>query len=144
MASEVIVNVDQIGSADWSVKVGAGPADDTIGQVVTELDDVDQCIGIICTTFQGDDPLRPTFAWDGLGVIDLPADIAIPLIVAGLAAAIELWEPRVQTLSISAAPVNATEELGAHWQITVVWQLVLGGGALSAPQTTVATIPRKS
>ena len=83
-----------ITSADWSLALDATIGDvpgDGIGQVVQGVDDVDQCIQIICTTPMGDDPLRPTFAWDMGGIIDLPVTLAIPLLVAGLAAAIELW-----------------------------------------------------
>jgi Bacteriophage baseplate protein W len=132
-----------ITSADWSLKVGAGGPTDgsSLGEVVQRLDDVDQCIGIIIRTPWGDDPLRPTFAWDLLNIIDLPATIAVPMIVAGLAEAIEKWEPRATVISITAVPINATTELGAHWQINVVWQLNLASAA-SAPQTTARTIPR--
>jgi phage baseplate assembly protein W len=134
-----------ITSADWSLKVGAdGPTDgSSLGEVVQGLDDVNQCIGIIIKTPWGDDPLRPTFAWDLLNIIDLPTTIAIPMIVAGLAEAIEKWEPRATVISITAVPINPTTELGAHWQITVVWQLNLAA-ATAAPQTTVRTIARSS
>ncbi len=132
-----------ITSTVWALKVGSGPTDDTIGQVRKGVAAVHQCIRIICTTPQGSDPLRPTFAWDMLSVIDLPVTLAIPLIVAGLAAAIAKWEPRVQVISITATPVNPSVDLGAHWDITVVWQLILGA-QLSPAQTTIATIPRNA
>jgi phage baseplate assembly protein W len=133
-----------ITSADWSLKVGAGPTDgSTLGEVVQALDDVDQAIGIIIMTPWGDDPLRPTFAWDILNIVDLPATIAVPMIVAGLTDAIEKWEPRATVISIIATPINPTTELGAHWQITVVWQLNIAAAA-SAPQTTTRTIARNS
>jgi phage baseplate assembly protein W len=133
-----------ITSADWSLQVGADPTDgSTLGEVVQGLADVDQAIGIIIMTPWGDDPLRPTFAWDILNIVDLPVTIAIPMIVAGLAEAIEKWEPRATVISITATPINATTELGAHWQITVVWRLNLAA-ATSAPQTTTRTVPRNS
>jgi uncharacterized protein len=132
-----------ITSAVWALKVGSNPADNTIGQVREGVAAVHQCIRIVCTTPQGSDPLRPTFAWDMLSVIDLPVTLAIPLIVAGLAAAIAKWEPRAQVISITATPVNPSVDLGSHWDITVVWQLILGA-QLSPAQTTIATIPRNA
>jgi uncharacterized protein len=137
------ITVADITSADWSLKVGfGGPTDaSSLGQVVQGLADVDQCIGIIMMTPHGDDPLRPTFAWDILNIVDLPVTLAIPLIVAGLTAAITKWEPRATVISINAAPINATVELGAHWEITVIWQLTLA--AASPTQTTTRNVPRQ-
>jgi phage baseplate assembly protein W len=137
--------LSDITSADWSLALDAtegGAPGAGIGEVVQGLDDVDQCIRIICTTPMGDDPLRPTFAWDMGGIIDLPVTLAIPLLVAALVAAIELWEPRVTVLNISAMPDGETPDSGAHWDITVTWQLNLAAAVPS--QTTKVTIPRNN
>jgi uncharacterized protein len=138
MSSGVPANIT---SADWSLQVGANPEDgSTLGQVVQGLADVNQAIGIIITTPWGDDPLRPTFAWDMLGIVDLPVTIAIPMIVAGLTEAIEKWEPRATVISITATPIS---ELGEQWEIDVEWQLNIAS-ATSTPQTTTRTIARNS
>ena len=138
MSSGVPANIT---SADWSLQVGANPDDGTtLGDVVQGLDDVDQAIGIIIMTPWGDDPLRPTFAWDILNIVDLPATIAIPMIVAALTDAIEKWEPRATVISITATPIS---ELAEQWEIDVEWQLNIAA-ASSTTQTTTKRISRNS
>ena len=117
-----------ISSADWSLEVG------TIGSVVQGLADVDQCIAIILSTPRGSDVLRPTFGADLWRYIDNPITLALPAIVREASAAITLWEPRVRVVSISAA---TDTDSGSHLNITVTWQLKLGGNASTTRTTSV-------
>lgn len=122
-----------ITSSDWSLKVGA------LGAVVQGLADVDQCIAIILTTPKGSDPLRPTFGADLWRYIDNPITVAVPSIVREVTAAISMWEPRVTLLAVTATPVNAGAQSGAHLNIAIIWQLKLNG-APTAPQVTKLAI----
>jgi phage baseplate assembly protein W len=132
------ITLSDISSADWSLKLGA------IGQVVQGLEDVEQCLAIIVTTPMGSDPLRPTFGADIWRYIDFPLNIAIPAIVSELTTAITIWEPRVTLISVTAAPVNdGRSQSGAHLEVSLNWQLKLGG-APSPFQTTTVTIPNAS
>ena len=134
MSTEAITLAD-ITSADWSLKLGA------IGQVVQGLADVAQCLAIILTTPKGSDPLRPTFGADIWRYIDYPVNRAIPAIVNELTQAITQWEPRVKLISVNVAPaLDETAQAGAHYNVTLTWQLRLGG-ASAAIQTTSITIP---
>ncbi|HUA36667.1 MAG TPA: GPW/gp25 family protein [Candidatus Binataceae bacterium] len=133
--SATAVTLADITSADWSLKLGA------IGQVVQGLADVAQCIAIILTTPKGSDPLRPTFGADIWRYIDYPVTRAIPAIVNELTQAITQGEPRVKLVTVNVAPaVDDTAQAGAHYEVTLTWQLRLGG--VSAPtQTSSITIP---
>ena len=130
------ITLADITSADWSLELG------TIGGVVQGIADVEQCLGIIVTTPRGSDPLRPTFGADIWRYIDFPIDVALPAIVRELTSAITTWEPRVNLISVTAQPVNdGSTQSGAHLDVTLTWQLALGG-APSPTQITTVTIPR--
>ena len=130
------ITLADITSADWSLEL------DTIGGVVQGIADVEQCLGIIVTTPRGSDPLRPTFGADIWRYIDFPIDLALPAIVRELTSAITAWEPRVNLISVTAQPVNdGSTQSGAHLDVTLTWQLALGG-APSPTQITTVTIPQ--
>jgi uncharacterized protein len=130
------ITLADITSADWSLELG------TIGGVVQGIADVEQCLGIIVTTPRGSDPLRPTFGADIWRYIDFPIDVALPAIVRELTSAITTWEPRVNLISVTAQPVNdGSTQSGAHLEVTLTWQLALGG-APSPTQITTVTIPQ--
>ena len=130
------ITLADITSADWSLELG------TIGGVVQGIADVEQCLGIIVTTPRGSDPLRPTFGADIWRYIDFPIDVALPAIVRELTSAITTWEPRVNLISVTAQPVNdGSTQSGAHLDVTLTWQLALGG-APSSTQITTVTIPQ--
>ncbi len=134
MSADAVTLAD-ITSADWSLALGA------IGEVVQGIADVEQCLGIIVTTPQGSDPLRPTFGANIWRFIDFPINVALPAIVSELTSAITTWEPRVKLVSVTAQPViDSSTQSGAHLDVTLNWQLKLGAAAASV-QTTTVTIP---
>lgn len=138
MASGVVTLAD-ITSADWSLKLDIpGHPGSGLGKVVQGVDDVDQCIAIILTTPKGADALRPTFGTDIWRFIDAPISEAQPAIVGEVAASITHWEPRVKVLSVRSTPVMRTaDQPGAHVEITVSWQLILGGSPTPKRSTSV-------
>jgi Bacteriophage baseplate protein W len=129
------ITLADINSADWSLKLGA------LGEVVEGVADVDQCIAIILTTPKGSDPLRPTFGADIWRYIDVPIDIARPAIVRELVDALTLWEPRITMVEVRVTPaLDAAAQPGAQLEVTVTWQLKLGGAPSPATSTSV-TLP---
>lgn len=133
------ITLADIKSADWSLKIdrpsrpGSG-----IGNVLTGVNDVDQCIAIILTTPKGTDVLRPTFGTDIWKYIDAPVSQARPAVVREVTQSITQWEPRVKVLSVSVAPLAASStQPGAHVEVTIAWQLDLGAPA-PVQTTTVA------
>jgi phage baseplate assembly protein W len=126
------VTLAQIHSIDWSLKLGE------IGKVVEGLADVSQCIGIILTTPQGSDPLRPTFGVDLWRYVDVPLDLAAPSIVREVTEAITRWEPRVQVLAVSVTP--ATDN-SARLAVTLTWRLRIGTSSAQTQISSVAIAP---
>jgi len=63
--------------------------------IVTDGDDIKQCIYTILTTVKGSDPLRPTFGSDVYRFIDMPMNTAAPNLVLEVYNALEKWEKRI-------------------------------------------------
>jgi hypothetical protein len=134
-----VIRLADITSADWSLMLdSAGQPGSGIGSVVMGVGDVDQCIAIILTTPKGTDVLRPTFGTDLWKYIDAPINQAGPAVVREVTQSITQWEPRVKVLSVTTTPLTGiTTQPGAHVEITVAWQLNLGGAPSPAQNTTV-------
>lgn len=133
------ITLSEIRSADWSLKLDSvGQPGSGIGDVVMGVDDVDQCIAIILTTPKGSDVLRPTFGTDLWRYIDAPINQAGPAVVREVTQSITQWEPRVKVLSVTTtALAGVATQPGAHVEITIAWQLNLGGVPSPARSTTV-------
>src|SRR5579863_7596600 len=133
------ITILDIQSADWALLLDTpGQPGSGIGNVVAGVGDVNQCIAIILTTPKGTDVLRPTFGTDLWKYIDAPINDAGPAVVREVTQSITQWEPRVKVLSVTAAPLLGTAtQPGAHVEITVAWQLNLGGAASPAQSTAV-------
>lgn len=67
-----------------------------VGQVVTQWDDIAQCLATIATTKKGSVPLMPTFGSDVWRYQDWPITRAGAHIVRELTSAWTQWEPRIQ------------------------------------------------
>lgn len=141
------ITLNDITSADWSLALDSpGRPGSGIGNVVQGIADVNQCVGIILTTPQGSDPLRPTFATDLWQFIDYPINSLLAAVVREATEALTLWEPRITLVSITAQPIiDNTVQSGAHLDVSVTWKLKLttngvGAGAIGAIQTTAISI----
>lgn len=106
------VRVDEITSADWSLKVGSP------GEIVTDLDDIEQCIDIILTTRKGSVPHQPLFGCDAWLWLDKPLQIARPNIIRECVDALTLWEPRIDVISVPVELVTI-----GHVAVTVEYRL---------------------
>ena len=102
--------VSDITSADWSIQVG------NPGEVVTELEDIEQCIGIILTTRKGSDPHRPLFGCDAWLWLDKPGNVAIPHIIMESVDSLVEWEPRLDLLSVTAQADTSGDVIFVEWQ----------------------------
>ena len=76
-------------------------ASDRLGELVTDTQDVDQCILIILTTPRGSCPHRPQFGSDLHLYIDWPLSTARPHIVRDAVTALREWEPRIIVTKVS-------------------------------------------
>lgn len=97
------VHVLDITVADWQPKLGE------IGEVVVDIDDIDQCIRTILVTQKGSVAHEPDFGSDLWRYIDWPIDQARPHVVREILDAIARWEPRIEVLAVTFGP---GDELG--------------------------------
>jgi phage baseplate assembly protein W len=143
--------LSDITSADWELMLDqnspSGLPGSGIGNVVQGVADINQCIGIILSTPQGSDPLRPTFACNLWQWLDAPINIARPHLVREIVEALTKWEPRVRVLSVvvNLVPNDLTANVNAHLDITIVWQLKVNVSGPGGPQTSqqlTITVPR--
>ncbi len=79
----------------------SGLKSDKLSELVSDTQDVDQCIRIILTTPKGSDPQRPLFGSDLHLYIDYPVNIARPQIVREAVNALLAWEPRIDVVNVS-------------------------------------------
>jgi len=91
----VVTRISEITGVDWSPKLGA------IGEVVENLDDINQCLRIILETPKGSRPHEPLFGSDLFRYVDHPVNTGMPRMIAAAIDAVTLWEPRVRLISIS-------------------------------------------
>ncbi len=87
-------------------------------QVVTNLGDLEQCIETILKTYPGQSCLRPIGSLIA-DHIDLPIDVARPLIIRDAVEAIALWEPRVELtrLEVTGNAIKGEIDLTVHWKV---------------------------
>ncbi|NRA89393.1 MAG: baseplate protein [Rhizobiales bacterium] len=103
-------------SLHWQLKLGDA-ANDNLGITVEAIADIEQCLGIICTTQKGSVPLDPNFAVDIETYIDKPSSNSIPLIVSELTTAIIVFEPRVVLMGVTAIINNYSNIIA-----TITWR----------------------
>lgn len=99
----------------------SGLASDRLGELVTDTQDVDQCIRIILTTPKGSDPHRPLFGSNLHLYIDYPVNSARPHIVREAVNALREWEPRIEVVKVTVSLVDV-----AALACEVEWKFVAG------------------
>ena len=120
----MVQRIDTITAASWQMKHGA------IGEVVTDLEDIDQCIGTIVSTERGEVPGRPDFGVRIHEWIDTPLHIAAPNIVREVFEAVAIWEPRAVVEEVNPTPT------ANGFEIDIVWRPAAGGPG----QSTVVSL----
>lgn len=101
----------------WQPRIGRNGAD-TLGQIVTGLDDVEQCINTIVLTEKGSVPTQPEKCTRLAPYVDRRPDYAIPNISREIFNAVRIWEPRVVV-----ERVTITQDDFAHFRFPVFWRL---------------------
>ena len=94
-----------------------------LGQLVTGLDDIGQCVATILGTVKGQVPHRPDFGMDFQGYVDLPFPSVKPRIVRDIVKALAAWEPRVTVSRVDVTP----DTTGTGWiSVSVTWRTATG------------------
>jgi phage baseplate assembly protein W len=84
----------EINTTMWSMSTSE------YGAVVTDLDDIIQCVLLILSTDKGSDPFRPEFGFNLDRLVDKPVNFVIPNGKLGILDALEQWEPRITVRKI--------------------------------------------
>lgn len=100
-----------ITAADWSIKLNS------IGDVVEDLNDINQCINIILSTPKGSRAHEPLFGSDVWKYVDYPVNQAIPHVVREAIDALTIWEPRIKLVSVSPVISGAQITLQVEWKL---------------------------
>ena len=69
--------------------------------VITDVDDINQCILNIINTQKGSDPMNPIFGVDLMSYIDKPIQQIGPILIKEILSALNTWEPRIIVDKIS-------------------------------------------
>lgn len=88
------MNPKELNTKEWSISTK------NFGELVTDEQDINQCINIIFSTQKGSDPLRPNFGTDIQSFVDLPINQLIPLVKKELIEQVSRWEKRASIKSI--------------------------------------------
>ena len=91
------VQLKDIRSTEWGFDI------DNQGEVKQGLDDIKQCVLIICTTQKGTDPLRPNFGCGAYDYIDSPVNTAIPNIKKAIIDGLSQYETRIENIEITSS-----------------------------------------
>jgi phage baseplate assembly protein W len=105
----MVQRFDAIQAGSWQLALGRP------GEVVTALDDIDQCITVIVTTRRGQVPLRPLFGNEALEYVDRPLNEAAPGVIRGTTEAVKAWEPRAVVDRVIPTRTDA------GLQVEIVW-----------------------
>lgn len=73
----------------------------TIGEIVTDLDDIEQCYETILALSKGEIPLAPNLGTDILNAVGESPDDAIKIIKTIVLKELPLQEPRGEVISVS-------------------------------------------
>lgn len=103
-----------IQARSWQLALGAQ------GEVVTDLDDIAQCIRIVVTTPKGSVPHRPDFGTNAFLYLDLPISEAGPHLVRETFEALKIWESRA--LIERVIPLQRLDGL----EVQIVWKPASG------------------
>lgn len=100
----------------WQHKIQLGPVA-AWGEIVTGIEDIEQCIQIICLTPKFSVPTEPDKFCDALLYIDRPAPVAIPIITQKTWDALTIHEPRIVV-----ERVEVTELSFEHFSMPIFWR----------------------
>lgn len=89
------VQLQDIKSTEWSFDIN------NQGEVVEALNDIKQCVSIICNTQKGTAVLRPNFGCDAFIYVDSPVNTAIPNMKKAIFDSLTEFEPRIEKLNIT-------------------------------------------
>ncbi len=93
-------DITKITTNNWQHKRGS------IGEIVTGIEDIKQCIDTIMSVSKGDIPLMPEFGTEIITAVGESADDAIEIITAIFSKEIPKQEPRCELVNITGSKTD--------------------------------------
>ena len=110
------VNTKTLNTQNWQ------HARDTIGGVVTEIEDIEQCIETICTCEKGKVIHNPELGLAMNEFIDKPVNVSLPAIRRMIKSELQIQEPRIK---IDTVTINADDNGFMTIKTTYVFENIL-------------------
>jgi phage baseplate assembly protein W len=110
----MVIAVNNIESLNWSPKLGS------FGEIVENVEDIEQCIKIILTTPRGSDPHRPTFASGIFNYIDYPQTAIKQYLIRETYESLLTWEPRI---NIDGVKILFNQQQLGSIDIEIAWSV---------------------
>ncbi len=87
-------NINKLNTKNWQHRLGS------VGEVVTDADDVSQCYEVIFKTQIGSVPFNPNLGWDILAYLGRPINEVEGKMRTDLLSALNLQEPRAYAQAV--------------------------------------------
>ena len=120
----MVDNIQKLNTKNWSHRLG------TVGEVVTDADDVAQCYGVIFKTPKGTVPFNPNLGWDVMEYLGKPLNIVGGKMRTALLSALNKQEPRA-----FAQTVKFDYENGANGHLIAEVEFVMNDTGISRKET---------
>lgn len=111
-----ITNIKVINTEHWQHKRG------TIGDVVTDTEDIEQCLETICTTAKGTVVHNPNIGLPIMEYLDKPLNIIAPQLKLMIKEELQYQEPRIK---IDTVTLQANEDGLLNIKINHIYENVL-------------------
>jgi uncharacterized protein len=101
--------VSNINTKNWSISTSLQ------GEIVKDIEDINQCIYVILKTIQGTDPMNPAFGCGLYLYQDQPINIGLPNMIREIGSSIEKYEPRATITNITYEIDLSTVIFSIYW-----------------------------
>ena len=89
------MDVTDIDTPDWQLSLTG------LGELVTNADDINQCLNTILATQKGTDPMRFDFGIDLISHIDKPVTLQAPALVNEIITQVAAYETRIKLKTVN-------------------------------------------
>lgn len=119
----MVMNVRNINASTWQMALGKP------GEIVTDIDDINQQISVVVSTRRGDVAGRPELGSDVPLFVDRPINIAAPKCRKAVVDALKINVPHITVIDVI---VNIAEAGSGKLQLIIKWVLAEGANINTA------------
>lgn len=117
----MIKNIYKLNTKNWQHKVG------TIGELVTDADDILQCYEVIFKTPKGSVVLNPNLGWDVIEYLGKPLNLVESKMRPALMQAFIIQEPRAIPQDVKFSYSSSDDFANGHLTVEVILMVALTG-----------------